>query len=198
MRTHRIPLLVAAAWLAIALCLPGAAGAGALDEAWEQFYDADFELALETTDALLAGGAPTGNDAVNLHVVRARCFARLGQEDDAMDSFCRTVAAGPDWSPDPTFSADELALFRRALATCPVASSPSSYASGPAPILPLPGDEPTDDSESGGSWITSKTLWITAGAAVLALGLASRGTKQVDVSGDGVDARRAPTFQWGW
>ena len=201
MRPGLSPLVVGALWV---LAVTPAGAAPAVDLALDYFYDADFELALETLDEALAGGQLDPAATQEAHVVRARCHARLGAEADAMDAYCEVVALNPAWNPNPTeFSSDELALFRRALARCPLAAAPAE----PEPVTtlasPVGGSEPLGAAASGddgGSWYTSKKLWIGAGALFVLLAVAGGEQDPDEDARDRVpdfpDPPNAPTPTW--
>jgi hypothetical protein len=162
---------------------PRSAAAAGFATAQDYFYDADFELALETLDTVLADESLAGTDRRDAEVLRARCHARLGHDAEAIDAYCEAVREDPAWNPDPaTFSSDEMALFRRALASCPLAAAPptppepgtlaSGSGNGPDPLPPA--------GENGGSWYTSRKLWIGTGALLVLLAVAGASSAEED------------------
>lgn len=172
MRPVWCSLVVGALW---GLVVTPALAAPAIDLALDYFYDADFELALETLDEALAGGQLEPAATQEAHVVRARCHARLGAEKEAMDAYCEVVALNPAWNPNPAeFSSHELALFRRALARCPLAVVPAEPERATELASPVGGSEPLAAAavDEGGSWYRSKKLWIGAGALFVLLAVA--------------------------
>ena len=138
MRVHKsvplcVVLAVACGVLSIGL---GAATSLAteedMSEAKNQYVEKNYERALQILDRLLEEG-PTGSvSALDIQVWRAKCLVQKGDDEAALEAFCRVRKLAPDWRPEvETFEQNELDLFRRASSECVVGPAKLSITSDP-------------------------------------------------------------------